>query len=180
MWRPILFGRPGRCDHTSLSPLTGCYYMLISHCKPRPGGMRHWIRIPADTSLTVKLQPEMIYFSLIMKASRKSCLNSFRGIVFVCTWILSLPSPCELRFFFNATGFICTLNCMLLSVWFYMADVRIASDWSRHFSSFHKILGHVGDNFIVQYFNCSLHFIVHDRHCNLTFSNWSNVFHKRF
>jgi hypothetical protein len=28
-------------DHTSMSPLTGCYYMLISHCKPRPGGMRH-------------------------------------------------------------------------------------------------------------------------------------------
>ena len=44
---------------------------------------------------------------------------------------------------------------MLLSVWFYMAGVRIASDWRRHFSRFHIFLVRVGDNFIVQYFNCS-------------------------
>ena len=44
----------------------------------------------------------------------------------------------EPRFFFNMKGFICSLNWMLLSVWFYMAGVRnnfivqysIARTWS--------------------------------------------------
>ena len=51
---------------------------------------------------------------------------------------------------------------MLLLVWFYLAGVRIASDWRRHFSRFQISSGSRRQHFIV------FQMLVHDRRCNLT------------